>query len=210
MSYDQAFFETESRVALAAAEIVLPDVLKRTGAQSVVDVGCGTGAWLSVAKREGCRVLGVDFDVPAAQLLIADVEFTRVDLTEIAVHTDYDLALCLEVGEHLPESRAAALVAGLCSARFVLWSAAIPGQGGVGHCNEQWASWWERLFAEHGYVASRDVMQEHWNDRRIADFYRQNIILYSTLDRLLWSGYIVKASPLSDLIHPDLAKAKGW
>lgn len=209
MTYDAAFYKAESDVALVAAEIVLPEVLERTKAKSVIDVGCGTGAWLSVAKAHGCCVLGVDGYAPDETLMISRDEFVRYQLERGGYPCDgYDLALCLEVGEHLNALTAHHLVQWLCEAKFVLWSAAIPNQGGVGHVNEQWPSWWERLFAEHGYRGTGQLRKQHWDDERIVDFYRQNLILWAKPEDLVEAGF--EPQVLLDLVHPDLAAAKGW
>lgn len=199
MSYDAAFFAEESRVALSAAEVVLPGVLEATQAKSVVDVGCGTGAWLSVAKSLGCRVRGVDGFTPRGELMISDAEFSHIDLTNGMACFGFDLAICLEVAEHLPRGSASALVEGLCGVRYVLFSGAHPGQRGVNHINEQWSTWWAELFAEHGYLPSIDVRWQHWEDQRVQDFYRENMVIFATEADLASAGYSVG---IHDVIHP--------
>jgi hypothetical protein len=87
--------------------------------------------------------------------------------------------MSLEVAEHLPVERASGFVADLVRlAPAVLFSAAIPAQGGIDHVNERWQSWWADHFAIHGYAA-RDVIRPLiWDDDRVAVWYRQNTILY--------------------------------
>lgn len=204
MSYDAAFFAEESRVALSAAGVVLPGVLEATGAKTVVDVGCGTGAWLSVAHSLGCGVMGFDQFAPLDQLLIDEREFQRWDLDPsgygvLPSLAEYDLSICLEVAEHLPSDAASTLVRGLCTARYVLFSGAHPGQRGVNHINEQWSTWWAELFAEHGYLPSIDIRWQHWNDQRVQDFYRENMIIFATEADLDAAGYSVG---VFDVIHP--------
>jgi len=178
MSYDAAFFAENRRVATVAAEVVMPWVLERTGARYLIDVGCSQGAWLSVAKTYGCTVHGVDGFVPDGELMVYPDEFDRRDLTGGFDCSGYDLALCLEVGEHLPEASASLLVAGLCGAPVVLFSAATPGQGGEGHINEQPHEWWDALFAQHGYHGSDEVRRAFTGDERVASFYQWNLTLY--------------------------------
>jgi hypothetical protein len=198
--YTSRFFEDNATVAMAAAQIMLPQVIADTGAKTVIDVGCGSAAWASVAKQCGCTVLGVDGYVMPGQLLIDETEFDRRDLTEGVDCSGYDLAICLEVGEHLPESSAAPLVAGLCKATYVLFSAAHPGQGGVNHVNEAWSSVWAALFAEHGYVGSCAIRDRHWGDTdRINFFYIENVLMFTSPDRLAAMGY---TEGIRDEIHP--------
>ena len=95
----------------------------------------------------------------------------------------FELALCLEVGEHLPERSAPALVESLAAAApVVLFSAAVPGQGGTSHVNEQWPPYWERLFAEQGMRKYDVIRPLIWCDRSIESWYRQNIYIFSDSD----------------------------
>lgn len=200
--YDTAFFAGNVPSGLSGAPPILPWVLKRTKARRVIDIGCATGAWLSVAKAYGCEVRGVDGFAPEEALLIDESEFEKRDLSNGYDCSGFDLALCTEVGEHLPESAAAPLVAGLCRARYVLFGAAIPGQEGTGHINEQWQSWWAALFAEHGYSASLAVRWTFWADDLIDVIYRQNIVLYARSADLAAAG--VLESKVTDVVHPFL------
>lgn len=175
MTYTPEFFTLEGEVAGRSAEIVIPWVLERTGARSVIDVGCGVGAWLQVAKSYDCEVFGVDGHVPETHLLLEPDEFWRMDLTGGFPCEGYDLALCLEVAEHLPEEAAGPLVEGLAEAEFVLFSAATPGQVGVGHINCQEHGYWHSLFAGHGFEP--DPVGVLF-DEPVADFYRRNLFLY--------------------------------
>lgn len=196
--YDAAFYKVEERTALASAQIVLPSVLAATGARSVVDVGCGTGAWLAVAAEHGCQIYGHDsYD---GALLIHPDSYIRGDIEEGVPCNGVDLAICLEVGEHLPPSSAGPLVDGLCGAQFVLFSAAIPGQGGVHHVNEQWGTWWAALFAERGYVGSSDLRWQFWADREVADWYRQNILVFARPGDLAAARY---RQGVIDVVHPQ-------
>jgi hypothetical protein len=201
VDYDAAFYDENIRTALIAAKLIIPWVLARTEAKSVIDVGCGSGAWLSAAKSLGCGVYGVDENVPDDHLLIDAEEFERADISEGVDCSGYDLAICLEVGEHVEQEHAAALVAGLCGARYVLWSAAVPGQGGVNHVNERWPSWWEPWFqANGGYVGSSEIRKPFWDESTIAPFYRQNLCLYAKSLDLLHLGL---TPGVADEVHPD-------
>jgi hypothetical protein len=162
---------------------VLPKLMQIP--KSVVDVGTGQGQWLYEIEKFGVnRYLGMDHKVNKKCLLIPQNNYKEFDLTSAVgceILKRFDLAMCLEVAEHLPEENAEGLVKLLCGlSDYVLFSAAIKGQGGVGHQNEQWQTWWERLFNQNGYYASeqpiKDLLKGNPN---VEVWYRQNLVLYS-------------------------------
>jgi SAM-dependent methyltransferase len=200
--YDDQFWIDSTREAMDAAPIMLPPVLEATKAKTVIDVGCGHGVWAKTAVELGCEGWGVDGYVPPERLRLAADRFKQVDLEQGFDCSALDLAICLEVAEHLHEAAAPLLVEGLCKAKFVFWSAAIPGQGGICHYNEAWPSWWARLFAHHGYVGSSDIGTRFWDDRRIVSFYRQNAIIWASPENLAEAGF---EEGVLDRRHPDKA-----
>jgi SAM-dependent methyltransferase len=182
--YNDTFFDLQVDNSLAAARAVLPIVLQLLPATSAVDFGCGRGTWLKACLENGVEtVLGLDGDYVALdKLLINPNLFRTVDLKQsVRLDRTFDLALCVEVAEHLPEKSARPLVESLAAAApTVLFSAALPGQGGTSHVNEQWPAYWERLFAEQG-MRKHDVLRPLiWHDRSIERWYRQNLYLFAT------------------------------
>lgn len=203
MTYDERFFAENIEPSLRAAKAVLPGVISRLSpfSKSVIDIGCAQGAWLSVAKAEGCTVHGFDGFAPEGDLLIDQSEFEHKDITNGVSCAGYDLAMCLEVAEHLPETSSRALVAGLCEARFVLFSAAIPHQHGMNHINEQWQTWWAGLFAETGYAGSCNVRWSNWTNDEIEPYYKANLTIYAKDADLKLVGM---TPGVVDVVHPGL------
>jgi SAM-dependent methyltransferase len=181
---------------------------------SVVDVGCGIGTWASVFAAHGVNdVLGVDGDyVDRASLLIERDRFEAVDLAAgFDTGRTFDLAISLEVGEHLPPECSARFVRDLTRlAPVVLFSAAIPHQGGSDHVNERWQDDWAAIFAAEGYVAVDAVRPRVWNDPAVEFWYVQNAILYVRRDRL--GDYPALADAGCDwplrMVHPRLYEAQ--
>jgi hypothetical protein len=181
--------------------------------KSVIDLGCGMGDWLSVFKEAGVEeILGIDGDhVPSEQLAIQQHEFVPHDLTNrFAPARQCDLAMSLEVAEHLPIESARPLIHSLTDlASVVLFSAAIPNQPGQHHVNCQWPAYWATLFRNRGYVAIDAIRLRLWNDSRVNWWYRQNIIVYASEKRLdqwpklqaLWHPDGVAPLPL---VHPEM------
>jgi SAM-dependent methyltransferase len=180
--YHTQFFRDQADTALASARAVAPLVHEMIGPRSVVDVGCGVAAWARAFADLGVeRVLGIDGAyVQRSQLLIAPDQFVAHDLERpLPAVGRFDLAVCLEVAEHLSAARAVEFVGELTRlAPVVLFSAAAPLQGGENHLNEQWPEYWERLFAGHGYVAFDALRHRIWHNRRVDWWYRQNVLLF--------------------------------
>src|SRR4051812_6346616 len=132
----------------SSAAVVVPILAELVRPTSVLDVGCGTNDWLRAFGPE-IRTLGID-ELPVDQ--VGSPGYERRNLDEPFDVGRWDLALCLEVGEHLRAELAPQLVAALVQAApVVAFSAAIPEQHGYGHVNMQWPDWWASLFAAHGY-----------------------------------------------------------
>jgi SAM-dependent methyltransferase len=186
-SYSAAFYESQKTGSRLSAERIVPILTDLLRPQSVIDVGCGIGAWLFVFKALGVsRVTGIDGDWAASHLEIKPSEFVSFDFASAPIPYSldlpirkYDLAICLEFLEHLQPNIAGELVNFLCSVSdVVIASAAIPNQGGVHHVNEQWPDYWAALFRERGYVPCDALRHVFWNIPDVEPCYAQNTILY--------------------------------
>ncbi|UXN75167.1 hypothetical protein N8D56_09895 [Devosia sp. A8/3-2] len=108
-----------------------------------------------------------------------------------------------EVAEHLSPARAVGFVADLVAlAPAILFSAAIPGRGGVGHSNEQWQSYWAGLFAAHGYRPFDVLRPQIWTDEAIPARYRQNAILYLDAETATQLALVPDDAAALDKVHP--------
>ena len=180
--YSDTFFDYIDEGALRSARAVIDIARPLLNPGSVLDLGCGRGAWLKAWSEAGIPdVIGVDgYYVDRSQLMIPDDSFVAVDLTTpVRFDRRFDLAQSLEVGEHLPASAARQLVESLTDASDrVLFSAAVPGQGGEFHVNEQPLSYWQDLFAARGYQAFDCIRPKLAGVPGVAPWYRYNTILY--------------------------------
>lgn len=194
--YTTSYYEELSDSSARSAQIIVPFVLELVQARSVVDVGCGVGAWLAAFQRFGVDdVLGVDGDYVDRNLLqIPKDRFQAADLsTPLSLPRAFDLAISMEVAEHLPADCASQFVASLIRlASVVLFSAAIPFQGGTQHLNEQWPDNWAELFKVHGYVPVDAIRKRVWHNEAVAWWYAQNTLLFIRED-VLESNLSMKA-----------------
>jgi len=153
--YGADFYRYLSSFAERAARVVVPRLTAVLPVRSVVDFGCGQGAWLSVWRSMGASIVGVDGPyVDPSQLLIDAAAFHPADLAKpIDLGRRFDLVQSLEVAEHLPATKAEQFIETLTAhGALVLFSAAIPGQGGENHINEQPLGYWRAIFRTRGYV----------------------------------------------------------
>lgn len=151
--------------------------------QSALDVGCGLGTWLRVASELGVQdIQGLEGSWLDTRLLQIDPARVKILDLERSFDLDrrYDLAICLEVAEHLSPVAADPLVAGLTAhADIVLFSAAIPFQGGHHHVNEQFPDYWSERFARHGFSAIDCLRPRIWDDEEILWWFRQNVLVFA-------------------------------
>jgi len=213
--YTEKFYKDRHDKTLYSANRVievLADVLPEI--TSAIDVGCGVGTWLSVLQSKGVtQVFGVDgYWVNVEDLVIPRGCFLQHDLTcQLDLKRRFDLAISLEVAEHLPTDSAAPFVKQLTKlADFVLFSAAIPGQPGINHINLQWPDYWVSLFKEEEYSVMDIVRPAIWTDNAIPFWYRQNVFLFVKNERLIDVSIEVdkyKNIPLS-IVHPEFYLVK--
>jgi|ERR1019366_2631873 SAM-dependent methyltransferase len=211
--YTSAFYSTYAQESYRSARVILPiidQILPHP--KSIVDVGCGIGTWLRAWKELGATtVLGIDGTYVGVEALWIDKsEFLRMDLRQPRSLDggQFDLAQTLEVAEHLPESAASRFVAFLCSlSPVVLFSAAIPSQGGTSHVNERWPEYWADIFDKNGYSVFDVVRPQIWENSDVAYYYAQNTLIFASRDhpnicnRLEETVSACRSRPLA-MVHP--------
>ena len=186
--YTKDYYAAIRNGSLRSAEIIVPLVLKLLPVTSVVDIGCAEGTWLAVFCKLGVNdVLGVDAEhISDAVLQIPKDRFQAIDLSKpFTLGQTFDLAMSLEVAEHLPRQSAVGFVESLTRlAPVVLFSAAIPFQGGNQHINEQWPDKWAELFKKHDYLPIDFIRKRIWQNEAVEFWYAQNILLLVRADLL--------------------------
>lgn len=208
--YSSKFYRDLSDGSFKSALEVVPILISLFKPVSVLDVGCGIGTWLRVFADYGVEdIRGVDGDyVNRSQMMIPEDVFMPFNLSEpLRLNRKFDLALSLEVAEHLPEEKADTIVETLVShAPVILFSASIPFQGGTNHINEQWQSYWAKKFISKGYLPSKYLRDKIWYLSNIEPWYKQNIMLYidiNYIDHVSDKINIEANTSILDVVHPE-------
>lgn len=210
IKYNTEFFNNQTQGSLASAKAIIPIIMKIFSPKSVVDVGCGTGSWLSVFKKVGVKdILGIDGDyVKSEQLLISKDEFISKDLNRnFSIKKKYDVLLTVEVAEHIEPENAEVFINNLTKlSDIIIFSAAIPHQSGTHHVNEQWPNYWEEIFNRKDYIAVDYFRKRLWSNNDIRWWYRQNLLIFIKKNKI--KKYPVLATDISkdklmSLVHPD-------
>jgi SAM-dependent methyltransferase len=215
-TYSPAFFARELDRARSSAETVVPLVMERVEPRSVVDLGCGHGIWLETFARNGVEdYIGVDGDwVPPEKLHFPPERFVARRLDKpLDLGRRFDLAVSLEVAEHLPQRGARQFVKNIVElAPCVLFSAAVPYQRGTDHVNEQWPDYWAALFAAHGYVVIDGLRPLLWSNDAVFGFYRQNILMFATPEAIAEHQLLARDRERTvdaqlSIVHPELMES---
>lgn len=208
--YDKAFYEAQSGGSYDSARIVLALLREVLPFASVCDVGCGAGTWVKALLELGVEdVLGLDGAYAQPSLQIPERHFLAADLcAPLAVGRRFDLAMSLEVAEHLPRERSAGFVEDLTRlAPAVLFSAAVPCQGGTDHINERWQDFWAEAFARHGFACHDIIRPRIWNAPGVEVWYRQNTLLFLHRDHPHAEAVRAAAAGLTApvaVVHPEM------
>ena len=198
-----------------SAQVILSQVFRLFSPQSVLDVGCGLGTWLAVARQLGAAdIRGIEgawldrrlVRVPERLIVTLDLE-QAFDLGQ-----RFDLVICLEVAEHLSSAAARQFIESLVRhADVILFSAAIPFQGGHHHVNEEFPDYWAELFHRLGYRPVDFIRPLIWADPSVLWWLRQNTLLFVrqelTTGDLPFANLAERSGPLS-IVHPEIYLAR--
>jgi len=215
--YDEIFYLYQREGSLRSARKVLPLIHSQISPRSILDVGCGAGAWLKIHNELGVDdFLGVDGDyVKASILLIDESNFHPWNITRpFELGRQFDLVQCLEVAEHIPAEFSETLVDNLTRhGKVILFSAAAPGQGGESHINEQPYDYWKNIFSERGYQLYDFIRPIINKSKEVESWYRYNILLFvhesmvNNLTEQVKASYVNQDSSVKD-ISPFIYKLR--
>jgi len=181
--YSAEFFEDLRGSSSKSAKIIAQFILNKIKPKSVVDFGCGTGELLKALESMGkIDCLGIEGPwIEGASRVFRPIAVR--DLTNIVtLGKKFDVAVCLEVGEHLGEQFSTNLIASLTNASdIIVFSAAIPGQNGTDHVNLQFPEYWAKLFWERSFALWLDPRHEFFQSFTLAPWYQQNTLVFKKI-----------------------------
>ncbi len=207
--YNEKFYSSRHNLTSYSAKVITSIVREYTHPSSAVDLGCGVGTWLKVLEDDGVKdIFGIEGEwIKEETLIIPQDKFLKTNLGKpLKLDRQFDLAISLEVAEHIHEAYADQFIDNLTSlAPVILFSAAIPLQGGTHHVNEQWPEYWRDKFLKRNFVLLDCIRSKVWNDARIRMWYAQNSFLFVRRDKLdsfpALNSYRAD-NPMLSIVHP--------
>lgn len=219
-TYNDDFYARQRDESRRSADAVTPVLMEWFAPKSVLDVGCGVGTWCASFERQGVPVVtGLDGPwVDKKALQMKPEGFVSFDFAAAPKpyapplpQKRYDLAISFEFLEHVAHAHAPAVVEFMTGASDLIVSgAAIPGQGGRHHVNEQWPSYWSELFAARGFETFDCVRPVIAHQPGIEAWYVQNPILYAkspiapALKAKLDAAVLAALAKPAPWVHPAL------
>lgn len=183
--YTRRFYKKSVQEGQQSATVFSRLAYRRFKPKSVIDLGCGSGIYLKYFFTEpGVKIIGIDGSKKTKDVFILPQNYLKIfDLrSPLNLKTRYDLAICIEVAEHIDESKSQMLVDNLCRcSNIVLFTAAPRGQGGTHHINEQPKKYWIKKFSQCGYKYDLDetkLIAKELEDQKVTWWLYKNLMIF--------------------------------
>lgn len=207
--YNENYYKRHQDGSYQSALQILKYLKSFIDFKSVIDFGCGMGTWCkALGELKISDFLGIDqhtYDV--SYMIISKEKYLQYDLRKpLTLSKKTDIVISVEVAEHIEPEYSSIFISNLCShSDIVLFSAALPGQGGTNHVNEQLCSYWVNLFAQKGFALLDCIRPYVWNNETVEIWYRNNTLLFiaDCIYDSIASKIVTCPFPV-DIIHPGM------
>jgi len=183
--YDQQFFDNTIKLESQSARAVVEILINHFSPKSVIDIGCGIGIYLAEFEKNNLEISGFDGSPTAVINSLVGEKIKQHDLCRpLKLKRQFDLCLCFEVAEHLPETCADILVDSLAgSAQTIIFTAATPGQGpkSIGHINEQPPEYWLKKFKAKKFFLDKTLTEKirrEMIERNVVWWLTKNLMIF--------------------------------
>lgn len=182
--YGKETFYTDTRKGkLQSIQTASAMIVETFAPKDVVDIGCGEGLFLTELHKAGVQVVGCDISEAALTLSPKDFLIFQADATKpVRFNRTFDLCISVEIAEHIPTKYSKTLVQNVTRASdTVFFTAAYPGQGGVGHINEQPAEFWYKLFEAEGFALDEPLtmdLRKRMEDAGVIFWLYKNLMIF--------------------------------
>ncbi len=207
--YHQSFYDSVSARAEKTAQITRELISSFLTPESLIDIGSGDGVWTFTYLSGFSNLNATVVDLPETQFKFINNLSSRVHVIqqdfELGVNLPssiFDLAICVEVIEHLSPRAAQELISYICKhSKVVLFSGATKGQGGTHHINENTQSFWIESMVNRGMKAYDVVRPVLSGEKEVPSYYKNNIFLYVNESLLGASELLYINEKLDSLPH---------
>ena len=215
--YSDQFYESVTNRAEYSSRIIFSLLKNALHPKTFVDVGSGDGVWSLSALEHFESINHVEawdllaektyLDIAKKRFPSKNIISKRIDFesSDYGVEMVYDLAVCLETFEHLSPSACEKLSLFFSShTRILIFSGAVPGQGGTNHINEQPFKTWQRNLLDFGFFPLDFIRPNIQDKKNVPSYYKNNIVLWVNskflheLDFVNWKKILdLKFNPLN-------------
>ena len=176
-TYDKNFYEKHECYYKKAVTNFTNYMLENFEFDSICDIGCGTGEFLS--QLQGTKdVLGIDFSVGASECLVLDrAKYLDADVTKpLNLNRTFDVVVSLEVFEHIFKELEDVYLDNIdsLSPKYLILSCAVPRQWGRHHVNPREPEYVIETLLKRGYEVDVERTEKFKCIKKLAAFYRKN------------------------------------